>query len=184
MVFPSEIGIISALAACEAIDKDSQVQSVNHKVLTDKFNSDPYLNGTRPDITIDDASATVAFSNDVNRQQAFMVANDTSYLYTAKSEEGSQVSFNLNAEGTYEVRYFVPKIRASRADFPDSTAVTVNIGQEAFTVNIPVASHRGKMVKVGTYNFKQATSAALIAKPLKTGEPLVADAILMVPAEK
>ncbi|MEL7120670.1 MAG: FAD-dependent oxidoreductase [Bacteroidota bacterium] len=177
------LGQISALAACEAIDHDGQVQSVNHKVLTDKFNTNPYLNGIKPDITLDDASATVTFSDDVNRQQAFMVANDTSYLYTPTAVEESQISFEIEAEGKYEIRYFVPKIRSNRVEFPDSTALSINVGKQAFKLNIPIDSQRGKMVKVGTYDFKQNSSNTLTAKPLKTGDPLVADALLLVPTK-
>jgi hypothetical protein len=175
------LGQIAALAASQAIDENLAVHDIDHKTITEKFNSDPYLDGTRADITIDDAFVNqVSFSDDIARKQIFMNANDTSYLYTPKTLAQSQITFTVDVQGTYELRYFIPKIRADRADFPDSTSISIGTGPESSTTNIPIASQRGEMVKIGTFNFKNGTPTKIIVKPVQTGDPLVGDALVLI----
>lgn len=145
--------------------------------------TDPFMNGTKADITIDDLETEhVAPSSDVERREVFMQANGSSYLYSEKSNKDTQVKFQVNADGKYEVRYFVPKVK-KRVILPDSLNIDIEVGDVKVSKTIPVNDRRGKFVLIGTYDFQKNQPASLTAKPLVIGDPLIADAILMVSAK-
>ncbi|NQZ78857.1 MAG: hypothetical protein HRT61_22485, partial [Ekhidna sp.] len=73
-----------------------------------------------------------------------------------------------------------PSVRSNRVDLPDSMRVEVTVGEDMFTETIPVNNQRGKFVLVGSYDFRAGQSATVTGKVLKTGDPLIGDAILMV----
>ena len=176
------LGQISALAASQAIDGHKSVQEVNAQLITENMYSDPYLNGTPPDITVDDAfPEMVSWSEDIKREKVFMVANDTTYLYASTTTPESKISFEVEADGQYELRYFVPKVRARKAEFPDSTMIQIQQGTQSIQVNIPIHSRRGEMVLIGRYEFKSGEKTIISAQPQKAGDPLVADAIVLIP---
>lgn len=185
------LGQSSAAAAVQAIDKKISVQAVDVKAVRQLLKDDPLMNGSTPEILIDNddqQSVTIngAWKNEKNGGGCYAF----SYLQSPGQHSGSPqtVKFNtsIKAAGTYEVFVYFPRVEGG------STTVTTTIltGKETKEVilrpnEIKVEGQTsGEWISAGTFKLQKGTKAAVEISTKGADGIVIADAVLFIPRLK
>lgn len=182
------LGQISALAVCEAIDRgDCDVQQVDSRRICSALDADPYLDGSQPDILIDDSDADAEVEpgagwRRVNRSGGYGL----SYLETDPGSTHGTLRYTVEAmpsSGDYTVYTYqnADKRLATR------TAVNVYAGDQCHPCQIDrrcmhvLGQTSGEWVLLGQFRFEQGQPAVVeFDDSLCDGAVTRADAVLFV----
>ncbi len=179
------LGQVSAVAASMAIDHKQPVQKVDMNELRDKMETDPLLDGTPPDLVVDDAdSDKIVKSGKWETQSHFMQNYKSSLLYSTDTEsENVSVKFKLavKSKGLYKIFYYCPSLRGEGVELPEKLCLVIHHsgGEDQKTIYYP--ENIGDWAYVGDYNFDADTQHYIQLDAIGSDLPYIADAVLLVP---
>lgn len=179
------LGQVSAVAASMAIDEGIPVHEVDVDQLRETLENDPYLDGSKPDILVDDADqGQIESEGDWESQSHFMRNYKTSLLFSEDDSEHVSVTFRpeIKESGTYKVYYYCSALRwGSDIELPENASVMVQHGDGSETVQVNYAANAGSWALLGEYNFDSGTDQFIQLIGSESDKPLIADAVLLVP---
>ena len=180
------LGQVAAVAVAEAMaNGDCDVQQVDSRRICAAIDADPYLDGSQPDILVDDAGAGVEIEagwTRVSRSGGYGL----SYLEIPADAERCSVRYTVESmpsSGDYAVYAY------QNADkrLAMQTAVRVFTGDECHDVIIDrsrmdvLGQTSGEWVPLGTYRFEKGMPGAVeFDNSLAEGSVTRADAVLFV----
>lgn len=169
----------SAIAASEAINTKKAVQEVNVKKIQAKLAKDPLLDGSLPDIIIDDMdTAYIQKAGTFERLigEWWMRHYGETYLVSTNADDETILTFvpEIKKTAQYEVYFYCP----------DSTKggkvkIQVKVKEKTFAVNLDPVQYRGDFALVGTYSFKKGQAPAISVKSASGNGLLIVDALLL-----
>ena len=176
------LGQVSAMAASMAIDQEQAVQHVDVKQLQNILEKDPLLDGTIPEIVVDDADdVSVNIKGEWDVQHHFMRNYKSSLLYN--NGKAGRVTFTLPIEqtGKYKVYYYCPNIK-ERNGFvlPNHIDLAIVRAQTQVNKSIDFKKNINHWAYVGVYYFDAEGLNQIMIKA-DAGDISLADAILLVP---
>lgn len=169
----------AAVAASMAIDQRKAVQEVDIIALQQKLKKDPLLDGSAPDIIVDDAEkALVQFTGEwkklTRRSYGPTMMQATAPLATAR------FMLPVTGENNYDIYLYVPK-----TDSAANMKVTVFNGYEENTTLLQVATLKvlgqtsGEWHFIGTYKLSSTNRPHLQLEADGSGGKMIADAVLL-----
>ena len=175
----------SAVAACLSIDNNQAVQDVNIDQLQQILKTNPYANGSMPEIIVDNVdTASVIVKGDwsFGKYGGF----GPSYLRdTARSSKAKSVKFipQINKEGSYQIYTYYPKLQNGS----EQTHIAIFDGEKVINKVIKrsevqvIGQTAGEWVSLGKCNFPKGKNAYVEISNKNSNGIIVADAVLFVP---
>lgn len=181
------LGQSAAMAASMAIDNNTSVQEIDIPALQETLQNNPYLDGRKPEIYIDnDDEGRVELIGDWD-DSFFVMRNRETALISLENKEPTEAIFDLSQvkNGEYRIYFYcleTPSRRQGIDDWEWSEAVDLvvkdNTGEHALTINQAANEH--DWVDLGVYTIgNEANQLRVIA----TGNEnfVNADAIVLFP---
>lgn len=172
------LGQSAAVAASMAIDAGCAVQDVDVDALRKKLRDDPYLDGSVPEILVDDTDI-----DKVRRQwwwvKRFGAHYKTSFIYSENKPSNSVCTFlpAIRKAGKYAVYFYCTAL--PNDELPDALSLSVRHRHGESRVDIAPKAAKGDWAALGTYDFDER--CAVVVDGEKTKGPVFADAILLIP---
>ena len=172
------LGQSAAVAASMAIDAGCAVQDVDVDALRKKLRDDPYLDGSVPEILVDDTDI-----DKVRRQwwwvKRFGAHYKTSFIYSENKPSNSVCTFlpAIRKAGKYAVYFYCTAL--PNDELPDALSLSVRHRHGESCVDIAPKAAKGDWAALGTYDFDER--CAVVVDGEKTKGPVFADAILLIP---
>lgn len=173
------LGQSAAVAASMAIDGNTSVQEIDVVSLKKRLKEDPYLDGSIPEILVDDADIDKIERK--GRWTKSIGSNyKTSYMWANNESRNALFSFvpTIKKEGKYTVYFYCPLLADS--DLPDNLVIEIKKDNDVNTVSFSPKSERGGWAYLGTHFFSKG-KANVCVNGNATNGPVFADAILLVP---
>ena len=174
----------SAIAAAMAIDKKTDVQSIDVALLQKKLKDDPLLNGSGPELLIDndDRNRVTIIGDWTSRERG---GYGPSFLALNANKESGKVRFSpvLTSKGVYEVFVYYTKSEGTASQ----TTFTVNDGQNSSEIIIREkdimieGQTSGEWVSLGKFNFLLGEKAYVEVSSKNADGLVLADAVILVP---
>lgn len=182
-----QLGQAAGMAAAQAIANEQAVQEINVSQLQETLKTDPFLDGTPPDVLLDDNNPEV-FSTTGNWE---MVESSRmgSYKSTFRKVEnpGDQkvratFSPQLSQPGSYTLHLYIPRDPWFLDDWKYTRTLKVLVSHEDGT---EMQEHNARnytkdWIKLGTYTMTSSSKIEIIADNSRDIVP--ADAVMMVSA--
>lgn len=175
----------SAVAACLSIDNNQAVQEVNIDQLQKILKTNPYANGSMPEIIVDNVDTdNVVVKGDwsFGKYGGF----GPSYLRdTTRSSKEKSVKFipQISREGSYEIYTYYPKLQNGS----EQTHIAIFDGEKVTNKVIKrsevqvIGQTAGEWVSLGKCNFPKGKNAYVEISNKNSTGIIVADAVLFVP---
>ena len=175
----------AAAAACMAIDNKETVQQVNVKKLQMLLAQNPLMDGSTPEILVDDNDkAHTAITGDWKKQQSG--GYGPSWLVAGSSATTQTVTFKpqIIMPGSYTLYAYVPVAdsAATQMHFSINNGVVKDV-----LINTPAQAEgqtSGEWVSLGAYTLKKGNNTAVTITARDANGYVAADAILFVPVKK
>ena len=175
----------SAAAACMAIDKKQTVQNVDVKKLQALLLQDPLMNGSAPEILVDD--------NDVKHttitgswQKETRGGYGPTWLQTRPSATKQSVKYSpdIKKPGNYQVYVYI----SHNENAATKTHYIINDGENSKDVFISSQINiegqtSGEWMLLGTYRFPAGNKASVTLTVNDADGVVIADALLFVPVK-
>ena len=179
------LGQVSAVAASMAIDNEIPIHEVDVDQLRQKLENDPLLDGTKPDILVDDANQDqVVAEGDWESQSHFMRNYKSSLLFSEDKSDIVNVKFipDIEEAGNYKVYYYCSQLRwGSDIELPEYATLMVNHSEGEENIRINYADNAGDWALLGNYHFDGTQDQFIQLIGSESDYPLIADAVLLVP---
>jgi len=172
------LGQSAAIAASLAIDQNSTVQEVDVTALRKILKNNPYLDGTVPEILVDDTDIDkVKRSGDWKK--SFGGHYKTSFVYSPNQANNNKYSFHphIKEPGKYTVYFYCTGL--AEKELPDVLYLDIHHAGGSDTVAVNPKKDKGGWAQLGSYNF--SGEAVITVNGEKTKGPVYADAILLIP---
>lgn len=175
------LGQSSAIAASLAIDKNLPVQKLDVTALQKILKENPLLDGSQPDIIVDDADKNVTVTGKWKKMTRRSYG--PSMLMSDSSNEAASVRFMpiLNKAGNYAVYTYLPIVNK----MADTIRVIIYDGTEKHFQKIKAHEIKvkgqtsGEWVYLGDYNFKANDKPYVEISNEESKGVVVADAVLL-----
>lgn len=175
------LGQSAAIAAKLANGK--AVQDVKSSDINKIFEKDPYLDGSTPDILIDDNSEYVTLGDNWNRKRGNRGFGLT-YLVRLSGTDESSVTYTLpkGLTGEWEL-YSYQRIKGK---VNPRVSFDVKIGSQSHKENLDIRSIKllgqvsGEWYSLGTYEFKRNTKGTVVITKPKSKFHSYVDGLLLV----
>ncbi len=177
------LGQAGGVAASLAVKAGCPVQDIDIHELQSILADDPYLDGSTPDILIDDSSDAVEFSGSWTRVRGRTGYGPT-YLESKKPSEGDCLVYRF-PEGLCG-EYAVYSYQQMRGGIDRITCFTMTVGDSSTDVSFNMDEHSvvgqtsGEWFHIGDFRFDGGTPARLSVRRGDSGKPSRADAILLI----
>jgi hypothetical protein len=174
----------AAMAACQAVDRNIEVQQVDIKQLQSALIDNPLVDGSTPEILVDDADA----GNVVKTGQWKRESNGgygPSYLIDTAKSTAAEIKFipQIKKSGSYHIYIYCPKMSHTATitqvqifDGKNTIAKTINKND----VQV-VGQTSGEWVSMGVQEFSAAKNAYIAISNKGADGAVIADAVLLVP---
>ena len=179
------LGQSAAKAACLAIDNNTDVQKIDVAQIQRMYDEDPLLDGTAPDILVDDTAVEPAAGSQWRRVNTYGGYGPSLYMLepTARAE-ALRYPFSVKRDGRYTLYTYYSK----RGGMSKLSQLTVFDGAEHKRITIDydaVTIHgqtSGEWVSLGEYDLRAGTSGYVeFDNGGEVTGTLYADAVLVVP---
>ena len=181
------LGQSAAVAACLAIDNNTSTQSVDVAQIKEILKSNPLLNGSTPEILVDDTDTDRITSSgkwELRRENHYK----TGYMRCDQQEKGSFFSFlpKVTVAGKYRVYYHCP----FRAIPDEPIKIVIDIRSAAGMSEVVLDPRKAyedhlwgssSWFDLGVYDFVPGQEAAVTLNGEKSFGPLFADAVILHP---
>ena len=176
------LGQSAAIASVLAIDGKTSVQEIDIKELRRILEENPYLDGSTPEILVDDADID-KISRKGNWNTCFGAHYKTSYLWTANEKNNCSFTFMpiIKNAGRYEVMFYSTAL--ADKDLPDTMAFDIQHKDGTTQVAISPKKDKASWVNLGVYDFDKDGQSFVRIDGSRSKGPLFADAILLVPTK-
>ncbi len=174
------LGQVSGIAA--ALAKDG-VQNLDATIIQKIMEEDPFMDGTEPDILIDDNSDMVTLTEKWQRVKGRMGFGPT-YLELKGEFENESVKYKLPESLSGE--YAIYNYQQLRGRLNPIKYYDIHIGNDVYKHTFDMKSMSivgqtsGDWHHIGTYKFKKGVKAHVILYSEYNGMPLRADALLLI----
>lgn len=170
----------AATAACIAIESGQAVQDVKHESIRSVLEADPYLNGGKRDIYIDNKSLSAdELQGDSweRKEGRFYFGSDLAY--SANSRASVETTINIRQSGRYAVYYFVPAL--GDASPAGNYLLQINSSGKIRSAEVDMHTNQNEWTLIGEFLLDQSSpSVVRITRKNKT-DPLFFDALLLMP---
>lgn len=179
------LGQAAATAASLAIDQKRSVQSIRLRPLQNMLQNNPYMDGTPPDIAVDNSAAE--HLNVVGRWDTvshWMGQYQENFLMSRNAgPEPRRITFTAAAtqDGNYQLYLYSPGgPREKEEEWARRVPVQVSVPEGTNNRMVDMEQKRNDWIPLGNYLLKrgQRVQVSIIADGIS--EPVVADAILLV----
>lgn len=175
---------VAAVAASFSIDEGTNVQQLDYKKINEKFTTDPLLDGSTPDLIIDNVSPMVKIEGNWDLKPGH-IYGPNALFYNKQDEQPANVTFNANGlkAGQYEVFSYYPLTDQGS----NITTIEVFDGEKSHKHSIlksdikVLGQTSGEWVSLGKYHIKNNTKPYVRISNLKADGIIVADAVLFKP---
>jgi len=172
----------AAVASCMMIDAKQDVQQLDTKKLQQYLKENPFLDGSTPDIIIDNDDSTLVHWAG-NWEKVTTGGYGPSFLMASASGEERRVQFNphIRIPGSYLIYAYVPKTENAST----KTRFTIFDGRSSRDVVLDKSSLKvegqtsGEWVALGKSQFPKGTKAFVSVSNKNADGIVVADAILL-----
>lgn len=179
------LGQSAAKAACLAIDNNTDVQKIDVAQIQRMYDEDPLLDGTAPDILVDDTAVEPAGNSQWHRVNTYGGYGPSLYmLEPTVRTEALRYPFSVKRDGRYTIYTYYSK----RGGMSKLSQLTVFDGAEHKRITIDydaVTIHgqtSGEWVSLGEYDLRAGTSGYVeFDNGGEVTGTLYADAVLVVP---
>lgn len=179
------LGQSAAKAACLAIDGNTDVQKIDVAQIQRMYDEDPLLDGTAPDILVDDTAVEPAGNSQWRRVNTYGGYGPSLYmLEPTVRTEALRYPFSVKRDGRYTIYTYYSK----RGGMSKLSQLTVFDGAEHKRITIDydaVTIHgqtSGEWVSLGEYDLRAGTSGYVeFDNGGEVTGTLYADAVLVVP---
>lgn len=179
------LGQSAAKAACLAIDNNTDVQKIDVAQIQRMYDEDPLLDGTAPDILVDDTAVEPAGNSQWRRVNTYGGYGPSLYmLEPTVRTEALRYPFSVKRDGRYTIYTYYSK----RGGMSKLSQLTVFDGTEHKRITIDydaVTIHgqtSGEWVSLGEYDLRAGTSGYVeFDNGGEVTGTLYADAVLVVP---
>ena len=179
------LGQSAAKAACLAIDNNTDVQKIDVAQIQRMYDEDPLLDGTAPDILVDDTAVEPAGNSQWRRVNTYGGYGPSLYmLEPTVRTEALRYPFSVKRDGRYTIYTYYSK----RGGMSKLSQLTVFDGAEHKRITIDydaVTIHgqtSGEWVSLGEYDLRADTSGYVeFDNGGEVTGTLYADAVLVVP---
>ncbi len=179
------LGQSAAIIALESMTRDVPISQVTPEDLARYFKYNPWMDGSRPDLIIDDADGANMeiighWSKIKNQPGSYGVM----HLQTNPLDDlGSRIRFSSKSplKGDYNLYYYIPAVRGG------TTVINleVYVAKTRYPVSLKLSSQMTETwVPVGTYHFEENMTGDVLVSQRGANGLLVADAILWLPKTK
>lgn len=174
------LGQSAAVAAAMAIDQQSAVQDVNVTKLRKILKDNPYLDGTLPELLIDENDID-KISKSGSWRKSYGAHYKNSYLYSENLKSADSFTFKpiIKEKGSYEVMMYCTSLGDDL--LADEMGVDIVHANGNSTVFVKPKTTKGAWASLGTYSFEKGSGTSVVINGKKTNGPLFADAILLIP---
>ena len=177
------LGQVSALAVAQAIQKaNCDVQDVDSREINVAMDENPFMDGSQPDILIDDNDADVTMSGDWSRVEG-RGGYGLSYCRAEAFSNGSlDFKATIPSDGTYALYTYQPV----KGQFSSSLDVRISFNNKSYSISIPrkEISISGQTtttwVPLGEYDFTKNDEVIVSVLADEADAPARADAVLFV----
>ena len=179
------LGQTAGIAAAQAIDRHVAIQEVNVRDIQQMLNANPLLDGSKPEILIDDAqiSQVVKKGNwiqEVNKKGCY---GASLLLASPTANQNTKVIFKTPEplKGQYALYFYLPNLEQNSTVFnwdirEESKIRTVQIKLDGSKSNL-----KGEWILLGNFNFRSKVNPEAILYAKGANGLVPADAILWVP---
>lgn len=175
---------VAAVAASFSIDQGIGVQQLDYKKINEKLTVDPLLDGSTPDLIIDNISPMVKIEGNWDLKPGH-IYGPNALFYNKPDQQPASVTFNANGlkAGQYEVFSYYPLTDQGS----NITTIEVFDGEKSHKHSIlksdvkVLGQTSGEWVSLGKYNIKNNTKPYVRISNLKADGIIVADAVLFKP---
>ncbi|MFD2584246.1 FAD-dependent oxidoreductase [Pedobacter vanadiisoli] len=175
---------VAAVAASFSIDQGIGVQQLDYKKINEKLTVDPLLDGSTPDLIIDNVSPMVKIEGNWDLKPGH-IYGPNALFYNKPDQQPASVTFNANGlkAGQYEVFSYYPLTDQGS----NITTIEVFDGEKSHKHSIlksdvkVLGQTSGEWVSLGKYNIKNNTKPYVRISNLKADGIIVADAVLFKP---
>jgi hypothetical protein len=181
------LGQSTALAAVMAIDAKTSVQKVDIARLQRELKTNPLADGSAPDILVDNDDKTHVTMTGSWTESKDKAGYGPSYLIN-ENQGGEKAAVRFTPDivkpGKYRIYTYFPRLTKSTSEL----GITVSDGKTSKTVSIKpadivvVGQTSGEWVSLGEYNLAKGKTASVEIAAKQADGPVVADAVLFVPA--
>lgn len=180
-----QMGQTAAIKALESIARDVAVSQVTQEEVNRYYKFNPWMDGSRPDLIVDDAEAInmeiIGHWNKIKNQPG---SYGTSYLQTNPLDDlGSRIRFNSKTtlKGDYQLYYYLPALRGG------TTVINleVYVSKVRHVATLRLAPNTTETwIPVGTYHFEENSTGDVLVSQRGANGLLAADAVLWLPKNK
>ncbi|MBB6235461.1 hypothetical protein HDC90_000058 [Pedobacter sp. AK013] len=175
---------VAAVAASFSIDQGIAVQQLDYKKINERLTIDPLLDGSTPDLIIDNLSPKVKIEGKWDLKPGH-IYGPNALFYNKEDKLPASITFNADGlkAGQYEIFSYYPLTDKGS----NITAIEVFDGENSHNRDIlkaeikVVGQTSGEWVSLGKYNIKNNTKPYVRISNLKADGVVVADAVLFKP---
>ena len=178
------LGQVAALACVQALNADCcDVQDVDSRTVNVAIDENPYMDGSQPDILIDDADSGVSATSGWKRYDK-SGGYGLSYYETAPGDGSACVRYTavIPSDGKYAVYAYQPV----RGNLSSSLEVDLEYGSTVRPVSLPRSEMKVSgqtsttWVEIGEYEIASGTEVTVSITDRNSDGPVRADAVLFV----
>lgn len=173
------LGQVAGMAASMAIESDCTVQKVNTEELKKRLNEDPYLDGSIPDILIDDTDIDkIKYSDHWFKRFGDHYKNSFMFLWDYPDKSFFSFFPVIRESGKYSIYYYCTPMNPEEMTSKLSFDITAN--QNIYSVSINPNEKAGDWYLLGSYWLDKETETHIKLVGERSEGPLFADALLLV----
>lgn len=175
----------AAIAASRAIDNNSAVQEIDVEKLQKTLKEDPYLDGRKPEIFIDNDDQGMVSLTGTWTDTLRMLGNKETVLISTDNSATTEAVYDLSQvePGQYKIYFYCLQAPVKQQGIKDWTwtnalPIEIHANDTIHSVSIDPSANEHKWVELGVYSLGQESSHL---KVIATGIPELVgtDAILL-----
>lgn len=174
------LGQSAAVASVMALDNEAAVQDVDIQKLLNILQNDPYLDGSTPDILIDDSdTANVEQQGKWQRTDGYYYKS--SYTHALQQQGSITLKGTVRSPGKYEVLFYCSSSIPSEA-MPEVMDMVILTGDKEIPVKVMPKENAGQWNRLGVYDFENGDVSFTVNAKTHAGFAF-ADAIILNPVK-
>ncbi len=183
------LGQVCGLASSMALDEKTGIQDVKVEKLMQRLETDPLLDGTKPDIVVDNTNLKeITLEGDWTLKTIWMGQYKADHLIWMPGDEASTFTYKPDIPkggGKYHAYLYIPRKKWGDKEyeqFADDVKVEVKTEKKTSVGRYDFEKHSYDWVDLGTFDFQDGDYIRIYAE--NNNYPVPADALLLVPSNE